>query len=156
MDCFNNINSPVCEQVFSRLNRYTQVKGMNENHFLFFFIYILDLHNHSLEGRLRLIANPKSNFRKLIVEESNEIVACKEDIDDLSTSIAVLSISEKVHEEDDKRPFKCSLCNATYKLEGYLKNHRKNKHVEKENFFTCGYCAIRFQSKKQLTRHLNI
>jgi hypothetical protein len=56
--------------VFSRLNKFTQVKGMNESHFLFFFIYLLDLQNLAIEGRLRSIANPFSTERKEIVERS--------------------------------------------------------------------------------------
>ena len=36
MSCFNDINSPVCEQTFAKLNKFTQVKGMGAERFLFF------------------------------------------------------------------------------------------------------------------------
>ena len=39
MSCFNDIDSPVCEQTFAKLNKFTQVKGMGAERFLFFHLY---------------------------------------------------------------------------------------------------------------------
>ena len=42
VDC---INTPVCEQSFTWLNKYHNVKVMNQAHFQYFFLYMVDLHN---------------------------------------------------------------------------------------------------------------
>ena len=51
-DHLKNINSSVCEQTFSWMNRFMQTKSMNRARYLFFFIYLLDRHNLRKEGRL--------------------------------------------------------------------------------------------------------
>ena len=162
MKCFDDINSPVCEQVFSRLNKFTQVKGMNESHFLFFFIYLLDLQNLSIEGRLRSVANPMSSERKSIVQKSygKENNFSEDIVIALSNSITSMDIS-KIEEEVAKvdihhvKPYKCNKCDAEYKLEGFLKKHSQQKHNRSlELHHSCNVCDTKFEMKKQLTRHM--
>ena len=131
MPCFDDINSPVCEQVFSRLNKFTQVKGMNESHFLFFFIYLLDLQNLSIEGRLRLVANPLSTERKLIVEKSYGTQTNVEIIEDVVMKSSAKDVSEKVPKIQEDI-FKCEMCDAQYKHKGSLNKHTKQKHCVKK------------------------
>ena len=153
MPCFDDINSPVCEQVFSRLNKFTQVKGMNESHFLFFFIYLLDLQNLSIEGRLRLVANPLSTERKLIVEKSYGTQTNVEIIEDVVMKSSAKDVSEKVPKIQEDI-FKCEMCDAQYKHKGSLNKHTKQKHSVKQDLFICPSCGAKFLTKKQHTRHM--
>ena len=157
MPCFDDINSPVCEQVFSRLNKFTQVKGMNESHFLFFFIYLLDLQNLSIEGRLRLVANPLSTERRLIVEKSYGTKTNVEIVEDVAMENIEKDVSEKVADsfpKIDKDIFKCEMCAAQYKHKGSLNKHTQQKHSVKQVLFICSSCGAKFLTKKQHTRHM--
>jgi hypothetical protein len=162
MECFNDINSPICEQVFSRLNKFTQVKGMNESHFLFFFIYILDLQNLSIERRLREVANPLSAERKNIVAKAykTEDTQVAEVVEDLSISLASLSVNKETEKnsqiQDSSKPYNCNMCDAKYKMQGFLKKHAEQKHGKKLSLIECKVCESKFESKKQHTRHMKI
>ena len=162
MECFNDINSPICEQVFSRLNKFTQVKGMNESHFLFFFIYILDLQNLSIEKRLREVANPLSAERTRIVAEAykSKDTPVTEVIENLSLSLASLNVNqqtEKVSQnQESSKLYNCNMCTAKYKMQGFLKKHTEQKHGEKMSLLECDLCKSKFDSKKQQTRHMKI
>ena len=39
------VNSQICEQTFRFINKFRNVKTMNNAHFSLYFIYILDIHN---------------------------------------------------------------------------------------------------------------
>ena len=42
----DQVDTEICEQTFSWLSRYARItKHMNKQHFLFYLIYICDLHN---------------------------------------------------------------------------------------------------------------
>ena len=43
------VNSVICEQTFSFTNHYNNLKSMNGTRYNFFWLYILDLHNHYVE-----------------------------------------------------------------------------------------------------------
>ena len=49
------VNTPVCEQTFSWLNKYNNCRNMNEARFYFFFLYLIDLRNLSKEKRYVII-----------------------------------------------------------------------------------------------------
>ena len=53
------VNTVICEQTFKWLNNYKSVKSMNEPHFFFTTLYMVDLHNLHIEKKLRSMANPK-------------------------------------------------------------------------------------------------
>ena len=156
MPCFDDINSPVCEQVFSRLNKFTQVKGMNECHFLFFFIYLLDLQNLAIEGRLRSVANPLSSERKQIVQKAYKD---KSVMDEIPKELAIPAIPAKESENIEAMMgykedlFQCQMCEARYKHRGSLNKHSKQKHGAHQGLFFCQHCDAKFQTKKQHTRH---
>ena len=158
MPCFDDINSPVCEQVFSRLNRFTQVKGMNESHFLFFFIYLLDLQNLDIEGRLRSVANPFSAERKEIIEKSYYDECIINDIPRDLTLLPSAPEDELEHIEavvqNEKELFECQMCDAKYKHQGSLRKHTQKKHSIVQGLIVCELCDSKFQTKKPHTRHL--
>ena len=49
---FSKLNTPAAEQAFNWINRYKSVKGMNEARFIFFFLYLLELHNLKIEDKV--------------------------------------------------------------------------------------------------------
>ena len=69
VEILNWVNTPFCEQLFSKFTKYTNTKVMNEANFSLFFLYNLDLHNLNLEGKLRNNANPTSPFRIQYLKE---------------------------------------------------------------------------------------
>ena len=66
------MNTPICEQLFSSINKFTNAKSMNEAHFFLFFLYIFDLHNPNIEGKLGSVANPLSNLRYEHINQSQK------------------------------------------------------------------------------------
>ena len=64
------VNSVVCEQTFSYTNHYTNLKVMNGPRYNFFWVYILDLHNHYVEDHRVLKLNPLSSVRMDTILES--------------------------------------------------------------------------------------
>ena len=59
----DDINTPVCEQLFKKINRHTNGKSMNEPRYFMFWIYNLDLHNLDVEGLDSYIPDPQSEYR---------------------------------------------------------------------------------------------
>ena len=57
------INSVICEQTFSFANHYTNLKFMNAARHKFFWLYVLDLHNHYVEDPRVQKVNPLSPVR---------------------------------------------------------------------------------------------
>ena len=53
-----NSNTPVFEQFFSWINKYKNIKFMNEAHFKLFLLYILDLHNLHIKLKVDVVKNP--------------------------------------------------------------------------------------------------
>ena len=48
------VNSPACEQAFNWINKFTNLKSMNEPHFKFFLLYLVDLHNLNIQNNIVL------------------------------------------------------------------------------------------------------
>ena len=46
-------------KTFNWLNKYRSAKSMNEAHFMFFLLYVADLHNLKIEQKLRVMCRPK-------------------------------------------------------------------------------------------------
>ena len=68
-------NTPVCEQTFSWLNKFKNIKTMNEAHFKLFLLYILDLHNLHITKKVDLVANPLNPRRRSHQSDINEDLA---------------------------------------------------------------------------------
>ena len=170
----DGVNTPICEQLFSRLNRYTNTKAMNEASFGLFFLYNLDLHNLNLEGKLNSIAHPHSQHRQeflnglrdmshyLDEEESisNDSIQAKEN-DALPNIIQInpneKSLSNSVEDLLDELTltdfFSCELCDATFKKEAFLFTHINTKHNVKK--FVCDVCDEDLGTARKLERHKN-
>ena len=168
----HGVNTPICEQLFSAINKYTNTKSMNEAHFFLFFLYIFDLHNLHIEGKLRSVANPSSEYRYAMISESkvdarnmNDQI---DDVDNMMKDLAV-DVPDEVVITDDvpvssgakQSEFVCKECNAKYKKEGMLKLHVKKKHPEAiwENMAPktkcCKVCSIPFEDENDLKKHLS-
>lgn len=46
------VNTPVCEQTFSWMNKYRNCRNMNEARFFWFFLYLIDLRNLDKENKV--------------------------------------------------------------------------------------------------------
>ena len=170
------VNTPICEQLFSSINKFTNAKAMNEAHFFIFFLYIFDLHNLQIEKRLRSTANPKSEYRYELIKKLKD-----EEIDEVSSLMAKIVVEEEesdevadVHLNNDLEPntaaseFSCHLCNANYKRAGNLKQHLSKKHNGESTLaendppknisqhFRCLMCDMPFSELKYLNRHIKV
>ena len=171
----NGVNTPVCEQLFSGINKFTNAKAMNECHFFLFFLYTFDLHNLNIEGKLRSVANPKSEYRyEMLKNASNKTEI--EDVEDVAGLMKSLAVNDNdlvevntqteaigVQVYDTKVPqYSCKLCEVKYKREGYLKLHMKNKHPtatwEKETHEVnkCKVCGSSFVDKSEFQKHMSM
>ena len=62
------VNTQICEQLFTDINKFKNCKSMNEAHFFIFHFYNMDLHNLSIEGFANTMPNPHTDFRQRIRE----------------------------------------------------------------------------------------
>ena len=152
----DGVNTPVCEQLFSAINKYTNAKAMNEAHFFIFFLYIFDLHNLQIEGKLRSVANPLSEHRyELLKSVKNNDV---DEISDLMANVDVAENDDKLTDPtaDKIGEFSCHICASKYKRAAFLKAHLKNKHKEEVTLSVsvCKECGETFESEIALQTHM--
>ena len=145
---------------------------MNEPHFIFFMIYLIDLHNLSIEKKLRMLANPKSAERFAYVNKLHvEVVsmdtpgyifqtpftakdAKRAEAKNMSKPVdkaVSKDIPDTLYHEDESG-FTCAICDTMYKQLGYLKNHLLRAH-DQELVIFCFKCGAKFVDAKSLNRH---
>ena len=174
----DGVNTPICEQLFSAINKFTNAKSMNEAHFFMLFLYIFDLHNLNIEKKLRSVANPKSEHRYEIIknftkkaevenaamktEAEAEIDIEVNDVEILLKSLYVDASKEVINPISNKpAEFSCEACKAKYKKEGMLKLHVKNKHPDSNwediapKVKYCKVCSSPFTDENELKKHLS-
>ena len=166
---FGKLNTPACEQAFNWINRFKNVKGMNEARFAHFFLCMIDLHNFKIEGRLDVV-NPFLSIREKHIQEKGEAmekyknlfspvvspqVPVHDSLVELNATMSNLSLGTKqtfilndLHE--------CEICKTPYEKKGRLKNHLVEKHGVEESsvFFWCEACAQEIPDQKKFTRHM--
>ena len=160
-------NTPVCEQTFSWLNKFKNIKTMNEAHFKLFLLYILDLHNLHITKKVDLVANPLNPRRRSHLSDINEDLAL-EDFAKLSigvvekdiskaSSVAASTNDDNVLELDScfsELPggdLSCNFCSGTFKRLGHIRNHLNSKHNLKLDL-KC-VCGKEFNDSTKLSRH---
>ena len=52
-----------------------------------------------------------------------------------------------------KKPFKCNICDVSFKQKGHLKGHLESVHEGKKPF-KCNICEVSFARKEQLNKHI--
>ena len=57
------VNTPVCEQLFKKINQHTNCKGMSEANYFLFWLVNLDHHNMDIEGKANILPDPRSDYR---------------------------------------------------------------------------------------------
>lgn len=157
------------EQTFRWLNQFSQVKMMNECHYLLFFAYILDLHNLKVSGLLRE-TKPSTPMPSEGLSSSHEqssspssVLFTKSIVD--STDSLVTGIDNLTFQQQDDEPsgsttnptskLKCSACSQTLKSASGLTRHMKSIHnISKGTLFKCDQCSKTFSTKGSLGRHM--
>ena len=161
-------NTPVCEQTFSWLNKFKNIKSMNEAHFKLFMLYILDLHNLHIEKKVDLLANPLNPRRKEEIQKLNDEIVlegfeklslnteAKEVVSNIphSGSSDVGLFSEELDDCFSQLPdgeLSCNFCSGIFKRIGNMRNHLNSKH----QMFLCLKCTCgkKFQDSTKLSRH---
>ena len=169
---FTKLNTPACEQAFNWLNRFKNVKGMNEARFAHFFLYMIDLHNFKIEDRM-CVVNPFLSFRAKHIEATGQAMSKyrqyfipqqeldpqvpDNSLDNLNATMANLNIgNEQTFILNDLDH--CEICKVPYKNKGPLKNHLTSKHGVPESsvFFWCELCKHKIDDQKKFTRHMKI
>ena len=154
-------NTPVCEQTFSWLNKFRNLKTMNEAHFKLFILYVIDLHNLHIEKKVDLLANPLNPKRWEIITKKSDEEALeafgKLSLEEASTSnekiltdIAETAMVDcyKILSNGD---FSCNFCPGFFKKVGNIRNHLNTKH-QMSLELKCG-CGKTFDESKKLNRH---
>lgn len=133
-------NTPACEQAFKWINAFKNLKTMNEAHFKFFLLYVIDLHNLNIQNKLTSVANPLNEDREIedimaglgsIDLEGETKLSGNEEKDD--SKVEVEKVKDRgMRLEDcyrlDDGVLHCKICPGTYKREGHMKNHVETKH----------------------------
>ena len=118
--------------------------AMNDVHFQFFFMYVIELHNLKTEDRL-YEADPIDDRRKQYeVEKTSQIQQKQKKIEYKQTTYNLASIG-----------FDCQYCGKTFKYGGTFSTHLINVHgMKKEDvFYQCKNCQKVMETQKQFTRH---
>ena len=141
-------NTPACEQAFKWINAFKNLKGMNEAHYKFFLMYLIDLHNLHIQNKVSSVANPLNESRdveelligietldleglKIVPENKQEEIQKKE----LGEQRMMLEDCYRLNEEI----LHCKLCPGQYKREGHMKNHVESKHnIQVDLICKCG------------------
>ena len=123
-------NTSACEQAFSWLNHFKNLKTMNEGRFKMFLMYMIDLHNHRLQNTLAVAANPlnddRDTFNKKYVDRVSKHASANTELS-------------------------CNFCPATYKREGHMRNHLESK--DNKTFKLICSCGKLFPDMTRLSRH---
>ena len=166
-------NTPACEQAFKWLNKFKNLKTMNEARFKMFLLYMIDLHNLHIENRVDLAANPlnekredfiKMSFEKHIVEKdvSKENDEVDEEMEDMLLDMkSKLNFEDSAEEKEEKfedcfqsnsnGELRCNFCPGIYKREGHMRNHLDSKHMK--TFKIVCSCGKLFPDSTRLSRH---
>ena len=154
-----DVNSPACEQAFKWINSFTNLKSMNESHFKFFLVYLIDLHNLHIEGKVSLLANPLNENREVeILANDIQLIdldgKCTEDKQTLNIEkeVSGKSVSlEDCYNTDKDGQLLCNFCDGKYKKEGHIKNHCETKHNIKIHLIC--KCGQLFDDTTRYSRH---
>ena len=162
------LNSPACEQAFKWINAFKNMKTMNEAHFKFFLLYMIDLHNLHVENNLSRVANPLHADRMVATSKVNQNKDVKENnVDAICDGFQMIDIHdndkefeqlnenvlqfEDCYDINQEGIMKCKFCDGTYKREGHMKNHIEMKH-NKIIRLVCK-CGQDFSDTKRYCRH---
>jgi len=149
------LNSPACEQAFISLNKFRNVKAMNEEHFRLFFLYVTDLHNLWIEKRLSaadpLESEKRTTFRKEVVDMVKVLDASPpmaSPSPNLATAAKPLFDFRISEIEND-----CVHCGKMFKFAGTLANHLSSVHNACISY-TCKLCGVDYKNNKKYVSHL--
>ena len=102
------------------------------------------------EGKLLTKKSNKANLKMHIESVHEQKKPFKCNICDVGFSHKGY-LDKHIHEE--KKPFKCNDCGTSYSRKGNLNRHIKSVHERKEPF-KCNYCDKAFSLKGNLNRHI--
>ena len=74
-----------------------------------------------------------------------------EDLKDFENELSDFKVSESI----ERIPFKCEVCDMTFRQASHLQSHHKNFHSE-DKPFECDICKRRFSDSSAITRHKKI
>lgn len=163
----DGVNTPICEQLFSSINKFRNAKSMNESHFFLFFLYFFDLHNLNIERKLRSVANPNSEYRYDLIQDLNkdgetttleeipnvqELNKEYETVDQVGDMFGKLTVAEETNSPKISE-LVCNLCGSKYKKVGNLNLHMKKKHQEVSIDPKCNVCGKTFDTEDELLKH---
>ena len=131
-----DVNSPACEQAFKWINSFTNLKSMNESRFKFFLVYLIDLHNLHIEGKVSLLANPLNENREVeILANTIQLIdldqKCTQETQTLNIEKEMCKTSvtlEDCYNTDKDGQLSCKFCEGKYTRVGHMKNHCETKH----------------------------
>ena len=148
------VNTPICEQLFKKINLHTNVKSMNEPHFFMFFLFNFDFHNLQIEKRVRSTINPKSEHRwdqisdvETKINENDDEKLHSDGIESLVQGLTHVEIKEST-------TFECDICSKVYKTSSNFTKHMQTKHESQSEVFQCQICSKFLASKQALQRHM--
>ena len=141
------------------------MKGFNNAHFNYFFIVIMDQHNHKTERNLRWVCCPMSPKRQEYIDsmtalnnaffEKNPMPNPAEEKEDSEEKEDTEDQEQLVIEPAEK--YICTNCSKVFQKPGVLGNHMAKKHGHKGAIiFRCPTCKNTFEEFKKLSRHMKI
>ena len=154
---------------FSWMNKFRNLKTMNEAHFKLFILYVIDLHNLHIEKKVDLLANPLNPKRLQEIEKINEdlllhtlgnlglqdeAVVPTQQVEKESSKLAAETprMADEGFTELPNGELSCNYCKGTFKRMGNMRNHLNSKH-QMSHELKCA-CGKLFEDSRKLSRHL--
>ena len=151
------VNTPICEQLFKKVNQYSNCKSMNDPRFFLFWCYKFEMHNLDIEGLASSLPDPRSTYRW---DNINVLEPTLEE-DNLEEKEVenVIDLLKETHIANEPK-FKCEKCGATYDKKGYFETHlKKHENVMKptnsSEEYKCSICNKILQSRRNLDKHID-
>jgi hypothetical protein len=134
-----NVNSEVCEQLFTTINKFKNCRSMNQAHFFMFHFYNMDLHNLSIEKLANTVTHPIVGVGSWQAIENLE-----------------LQHTSHINEHIPQLPFNCVLCHCGFTCEVRLKQHMTENHPETNpsNPRQCPVCDKILSNERNLRVHV--
>ena len=148
----DGVNTPICEQLFKKVNQHANCKSMNSSRFFLFWYNQFETHNLDIEGLASTVPDLRSTHRWENIEIVPVVLEEEEAPNKEPEVESVLNLLKDTHLEKEPK-FEREICQARYDKRGNYENHML-KHNDDAKLCNaskkhkCDICKKTLQTKR--------